>query len=935
MKKKKVLNIFLSLVLTASMIFGMTPTSLAAEDILESANVVEIAEDVQDEQEVTAGEENVVEENAALEEIVEEVVVEEDTTKETTIAELKAAPEIVIPGRKSKAIKLEGEDVSLRINNGNDEWASKVTDVVIDGVKLDPVQYEVKASNIVLKRTDDAPIFKEGVRETKTNITIKAEGYEDSKVEALVQNFGAHSFQVRVIGKDNKVYRIKTFSEDELSALQEEAMYNIACGSKGLRTYKAKGVKIENLLKSAGLDLNDKMTFQFRCNDSMGVTKNDDLSDDPSANAYSWGAKLTYDELFATPRYFFNGIYGNEEVTNTILNSENWGVETRTAIGGVAKTKVEPMIGMQFVGKVFKETNGEALDNATISRLSGEEGFRLLFGLALDPENENVVNEQSTTNLSSKFVFGLDIIDPDFEFVTPTVSSTDIDRTASDFRIPLEGNADLWEKRITSVKFNGEELTEDQYGLFTNRWGTSFVLKRTEDKPLVSGKDRETKATLVVEADGYETLDTELTLKNYGADSFEIRVIKKDADGKVTERIPVRKFSWEELEAMKEKNPVYFQTGCGSAKMRSFKAEGVYIENLMKAAGIVPTNDMDMIIRVGDCVGPEDGRWTNPDGHRGTFNYGDLMNTDRYFFDGLYDDPEVLKSLNDTSGKFTKEDTRRALAKTNKSLVKPVIALRYVEQFYDDGNPKNSDTPFSKIIEDEKAMRFLFGMKIEKDEKGDIVEANGHTSEASYMTFGIDIVDNDYANLEDNETGVAVSGSIGTDNKLTVKVNNKAKENKIKEAVEKLFDNKVVENIRSFNIKLNNELKKGSTVKVSLPLPEGKDIRVIASNENGVNEVDYTINNGKIEIMVGELGDISVVALADKKVVPEENGNTGDGNTSTDKKPSDNNKPSDNKKPSNTNTPQTGDTVSFGIYVAILAFALLCIAGTVVYKKKH
>ena len=314
----------------------------------------------------------------------------------------------------------------------------------------------------------------------------------------------------------------------------------------------------------------------------------------------------------------------------------------------------------------------------------------------------------------------------------PTVQSTEIKRTAGDFRIGLNGGSMEWAEKITKVTFNGVELTKDQYEVMHE--GKNLYLKRTEEAPLLDNKDKETKVKLVVEAEGYKTLEAELTFLRYGADSFEIRVVGKD--GVI---YPLHTFSWKELESMKQADPVYFQTGCGSG-VTTFKADGVYLEDLFKAAGAEIASDDLLRVRVGDCVGPES-NWTNPQGYRVDITYGDLMEKTRYFFDGAYTDPVVKEAF--STGGYGNVDARKALAATQKTEVKPMIALRYVESMFSEGKPV--DVPYSKIVENEKATRFLFGLAIDTDEEGNkIAEEDGHRWSTSYMAFGVDIIDPDY-----------------------------------------------------------------------------------------------------------------------------------------------------------------------------------------------
>ncbi|MGC4017831.1 MAG: hypothetical protein QM793_00360 [Muricomes sp.] len=83
----------------------------------------------------------------------------------------------------------------------------------------------------------------------------------------------------------------------------------------------------------------------------------------------------------------------------------------------------------------------------------------------------------------------------------PMVPNTTRTLTGENLSVAMKANdggstiAD-WGSKITKVIFNGTELEKDQYKIS----GSSLVLVRTDDKPLVTTSSRQTPAKLIVQA---------------------------------------------------------------------------------------------------------------------------------------------------------------------------------------------------------------------------------------------------------------------------------------------------------------------------------------------------------------------------------------------------------------------------------------------------
>lgn len=80
------------------------------------------------------------------------------------------------------------------------------------------------------------------------------------------------------------------------------------------------------------------------------------------------------------------------------------------------RTAVEPMIGLRYVESIFKSDNGVSPAEQDYSQMiSNERAMRFLFGLALDPDDDSVIANETTTWSATYTAFGVDIIDPDYQ----------------------------------------------------------------------------------------------------------------------------------------------------------------------------------------------------------------------------------------------------------------------------------------------------------------------------------------------------------------------------------------------------------------------------------------------------------------------------------------------------------------------------------------
>ena len=740
MNKMKVVNVLTSLALAATTVFTPSLTALAAD----------VAAPVIVKQETSVPETSVPE-TAAPETSVPETAAPETEVPETTTPqptdpqpETPDATEKITPAVADAEVTRSGDNLRIYLDdNATQEWIDSIGGVVFDGTELRPDQYDVKAgrrgTSLVIKRTDEEPLVTNADRETMATLKVTAEGYEDLEEELTLINYGAKSFQIRIVGKDDKIYPQKTFTWDELEEMigEEDAYYNTICGMAGLRTFKTQGVLLTDLLDAAGVTFEEGMELQVRTND-CAETENDSATD----NAYYRNGRFTYENLMGTPRYFFNGVYEDADLRAELLSAmENDTVsdDIRKIIGKADKTLVEPMIGLRYVESMYSDEDMDAVENAPYSdMIENERAMRFLFGLKMDEADPSMLSEETTTWSATYCAFGVDIIDPEYIGEAPAVEDKEVTRGGGDLRIYLDDKATQeWIESIGSVAFNGAELRPDQYDVTAGRRGTTLVIKRTDEDPLVTNADRETKSALKVTAEGYKDLEEELTLINYGAKSFQIRIV--DKNGKIH---PKKTFTWDELEAMAGKEDAYYNTICGMAGLRTFKTQGVLLTDLLDAAGVKFEEGMELQVRTNDSAETENDSATDNAYYRnGRFTYENLMGTPRYFFNGLYEDTDLREELlhameNDT----VSEDIRKIIGKADKTACGPMIGLRYVESMYSDADMDAvKNAPYSEMIENEKAMRFLFGLKMDEADPSMLSEETT-TWSATYCAFGIDII---------------------------------------------------------------------------------------------------------------------------------------------------------------------------------------------------
>ncbi|WP_302963547.1 InlB B-repeat-containing protein [uncultured Adlercreutzia sp.] len=257
---------------------------------------------------------------------------------------------------------------------------------------------------------------------------------------------------------------------------------------------------------------------------------------------------------------------------------------------------------------------------------------------------------------------------------------------------------------------------------------------------------------LTIKADGYDDVEGVMNYRHIGASELTVRV-KDAADGAVTKSITL---SEEDLKALPVQHEIETSANCGMAGLRSYMAEGVYLTDVLKAAGINFTEGMDIYIRTTDMATTNDGNGGTEDAYMGSacFDYATLMGVERYHYPAMWDatprdeldGKSIYEMLAADRGawKYGANDTLAALiGESAQKVESPVIAWAWNEGIvaWDGTNPaaqdwgENTYNPYTS----HETFRFLFGMKRNAD--GSIADDNT-TFSNTYGVFGIDIIAN-------------------------------------------------------------------------------------------------------------------------------------------------------------------------------------------------
>jgi len=307
---------------------------------------------------------------------------------------------------------------------------------------------------------------------------------------------------------------------------------------------------------------------------------------------------------------------------------------------------------------------------------------------------------------------------------------------------------------------------------YVGRRGTTYYLNLATE-PLDCSAGQATKHTIVINDAIGSSITQEVTLYKYAANSFRVRYIDENGNIAIS-----KMYTMDQLKSKFTAVTQDYSTVCTMAGVRTFQAEGVLLNDLLKDCGITIDDNMTIQLRTndsttqgindpGDRVGEITEGYYSPssfddDGSlsqgSGQFDSTDLFAA-RYYYPSVYDDTTTFSDLGDStiysslksiSGQLirnwgTYADTSSKLRKilpttADKTLVTPLIAWQYSESIFgSDG--KAISTTYDSTLSNEKSFRFLFGIKEENGE----VALQTTTWSATYEAFGIDIIENSAA----------------------------------------------------------------------------------------------------------------------------------------------------------------------------------------------
>ncbi len=322
-------------------------------------------------------------------------------------------------------VALEAQDFS--------EWKSQLTDAVSDAGKLNYYQLTALSSNARFY----LPIALFDTTETEkatVHLVVESSVYETIEADVTYRNLGASGIVVRVLSDtaDNggEVLYETTITDEQMKQLQVQSgvCTSANCGMAGLRSYMSEGVALTDLLTAAGVEFGEGMTLKLRTTDC--ATTND--GNGGTEDAYYSKGTFTYENLLGTTRYHFSAMWDNETVYDELDGQTIYSVladdidawksggtyqSVLPALISESKVEVEPVIAWAWnegvVGYGGSDPETQSWNGQTYNGYTAQETYRFLFGMATD--EDGIITDETTTNYNSYGVFGIDIINPDYD----------------------------------------------------------------------------------------------------------------------------------------------------------------------------------------------------------------------------------------------------------------------------------------------------------------------------------------------------------------------------------------------------------------------------------------------------------------------------------------------------------------------------------------
>lgn len=342
------------------------------------------------------------------------------------------------------------------------------------------------------------------------------------------------------------------------------------------------------------------------------------------------------------------------------------------------------------------------------------------------------------------------------------ITTTSVTRSNGSVSLSLLGGQD-WMDKVTSVKLNDKVLAKDTDYSFDS--GMLKIKSLAFDTP-GQKTAKKTNYTVTVESEGYATVTQEVTVTYNGSASFTVRLL--DRDGNVRKS---KTFTEAEIRAFSE-NPetggkgVMYSTACSMTGSRAFKGDGAYLSALIADAGFVEGKDFNpettkAKFRTNDSNDETD---LNDDPSVDSYfnmittDYTELMK-DRYYFQDLYNRETELWKTYKAGEEVDQNDSaavadhnlklRKAMAKSEKVLVKNMIAYQFVEDpNVDFDDEPLTDVPYDENLKADKCFRFLLGTSMVQEGGEELSSTLNTTMRATYQLYGIDLVDSSYSDDE-------------------------------------------------------------------------------------------------------------------------------------------------------------------------------------------
>lgn len=291
--------------------------------------------------------------------------------------------------------------VSFGFNDYSELWKGAISSVTVDGTALTSKQYKVDENGISI----DSTVFAKAKR-ASYKLVISAKHYADVTADVTVNDYGAENFYVRMVDEDGNVLQSKAYTKEEMIKMsdQKNKYYQTVCGMRGITSFKADGIYVEDLLKNAGITFGSGMTFKLRTNDNA-ATGNDPVDE----NAYYSRAEFSYESLMGE-RYAFPEIYTNADLKDKLLAAGKFDETMRTLLGTSKKESVRPMIAYQYVENIYRNDQSDLKDAVYSDLIANERGFRFLLGVAMDKDNADMIAGDVTTWAASYCAFGFDVV---------------------------------------------------------------------------------------------------------------------------------------------------------------------------------------------------------------------------------------------------------------------------------------------------------------------------------------------------------------------------------------------------------------------------------------------------------------------------------------------------------------------------------------------